>query len=255
VLLAAGTLGAAQSGPAVRSGQEPPARRGASGRRLLPQVDTLRLRYIAWGCACPPWATPADMQRYQDDNNELARHTVFIEPATPALALPEHYYANNNRYNVRVTGQFYARPAYPQGLVPEEGLPRARVFRYTKYELEEVNPFQPQDDIKLVLSYEAQNCVCPKWLYRPKPPEFGSQQQVYLEPANGQLPDADKLSHSARQPLRVQVTGQFVSESGLPKGIPFLTGDPQKAPVFRYRSLEVLTAAATKPQPRRRQKR
>lgn len=237
-IVAASLLGAdyAERGPRQ---DDPPAQRGIKGRCLVPKVDTLKVEYIAWGCYCPPWSTEEVRHKYSRNPDQRARHCIFIEPATPAQELPEDFVNNPTRFDVRVVGQFYARRAYPEGLLPYEAGGWARIFRYTCYELEEQNPFRPQDDMTLVVSYGAISCPCPQWATRPEEEPF-KRGYIYLEPATSLLPVADKLWDGTHLPLRLLVTGQFVSQSGYPKGYVATKGEPESGPVFRYRSLKVL---------------
>lgn len=239
VLLGVGLLTAGLFGADYAArGPEPPPN-DPPARRLLPQVDTLLLRRVGWACACPQWSTLPDWEQYGKHENQLARHCLFIEPATPAQELPEDFNLNPTRFDVRVVGQFYARRGYPEGLLPYEGGRRARVFRYTCYELEERTPFRPHDDTTLVVYYDAISCACAHWATRVDRDDPSNRGHIYLEPAGPKLPVADHLWNGRHLPLRLLVTGQFVSQAGYPKG--YVTkGDPEPAPVLRYRSLQVL---------------
>jgi hypothetical protein len=103
-----------------------------STNTLNGKTETLELDYIAWGCACANWITPDDFKKYQD--NKLAEHCIFIEPANQDLKLP--IYFDPDQYFVKVTGQFYVRPDYPKGTIQgEEHLDKAKVFHYTKIDV------------------------------------------------------------------------------------------------------------------------
>ena len=54
------------------------------------------------------------------------------------------------------------------------------------------------------------------------------------------LLDADKLFDGSNLPLTVQVTGQWVSEYGLPMGFEAPKGKPEYSKVFRYTKIKVL---------------
>lgn len=96
------------------------------------KTETLELSYIVWGCACASWVTHADFKKYEDD--KLAEHCIFIEPANKDSELP--LYFDPGLHNIKVTGQFYIRPDYPKGTPKgEEQLDKAKVFRYTKIEV------------------------------------------------------------------------------------------------------------------------
>ncbi len=97
-------------------------------------VQTIELEYISLPCACAHWAMLSDIKRWEDSSYKLAGHCLFIEPAGTSLELPDTlgYPADK----IRVTGQFYLREGYPrQYLTSEEQLDKARIFRYTKYEV------------------------------------------------------------------------------------------------------------------------
>ena len=96
------------------------------------KTETLELNYIVWGCACANWVTPADFKKYQND--KLAEHCIFIEPANKDLEHP--LYFDPARHFIKVTGQFYVRPDYPKGTIQgEENLDKAKVFHYTKIDV------------------------------------------------------------------------------------------------------------------------
>ena len=103
-----------------------------STKILEPKIQTLKLQYIDWSCACANWITHSDYKRFED-TGRLSDHCIFIEPANLSLALPD----DNVRYDViKVTGQFYVRKDYPKGTIKmEENLDKAKVFRYTKIEV------------------------------------------------------------------------------------------------------------------------
>jgi len=99
---------------------------------LTGKIETLELEYIAWGCACANWITPHDYKQYQD--RTLSAHCIFIEPAEKSLHIPDYF--DPQLHLIRVTGQFYINPGYPEGTIQnEEHLDKAKVFRYTKVAL------------------------------------------------------------------------------------------------------------------------
>lgn len=103
-------------------------------KTLENKVQTIELGYVSWGCACANWASPADIKRLADSGYKLSHHCIFIEPASASLALPDTFGFSNDR--IRFTGQFYLKEGYPKEFIlTEEQLEKARVFRYTKYEV------------------------------------------------------------------------------------------------------------------------
>ena len=99
-------------------------------------TEILELEYIVWGCACANWVTPTDRMKYED--NGLAEHCIYIEPADESLNLPAYFDAFKHR--IKVTGRFYVKPDYPKGTIEmEEPIEKAKVFRYTKIEIIEID--------------------------------------------------------------------------------------------------------------------
>lgn len=99
--------------------------------------DTTRildLSYIAWGCECANWATEADINKLHDDGDKLADKSIFIEPADSSLELPDTLGYSGDL--IRFIGQFYKDKGYPKQYVKtEQKVDKAKVFRYTKYEI------------------------------------------------------------------------------------------------------------------------
>ena len=96
-------------------------------------IRSLDLEYIAWACACANWATPSDIDRY-NDSGKLEDHSIFVEPADSTLILPDTlgYSADI----IKFTGQFYKEKGYPKNYErTEEPVSKARVFRYMKYQV------------------------------------------------------------------------------------------------------------------------
>jgi len=110
--------------------------------KLEEKEQVLELEYIAWACACANWVTTEDRERYENDENSgdaLSNLTFFIEEANKSLILPDTLgYANDI---IRFTGRFYKKKGFPKGVrtEPEEHLEKAKIFRYTKYEVVKSN--------------------------------------------------------------------------------------------------------------------
>lgn len=210
---------------------------------LTGKTETLELDYIVWGCACANWVTPADYKKYQD--KDLDKHTIFLEPASHELELPLYFDAA--RHMVKVTGQFYVKPDYPKGTEEtEEHLDKAKVFRYTSMEVFKKDiEYSPKDDTTLNLSYNAIECACAQWTETKKASDT-TREYYFLEPANDNLINADKLWTGKNLPLQIQVTGQIVSYAGYPTGYNPAKGDPKPATVFRYTKIKVLKNEQTK---------
>lgn len=97
-----------------------------------------------------------------------------------------------------------------------------------------------QKDTTLVVTYAAISCPCAQWITNLQAKEPYKRRHIFLEPATAQLPKAEGFWDGEHLPLRLQVTGHYVSQSGYPKGYSFQKGKPEPAPVFQYRSIKVL---------------
>ncbi|HEY9000945.1 MAG TPA: hypothetical protein VIM89_06310 [Mucilaginibacter sp.] len=99
-----------------------------STNTLENKVQTLRLRFVSVGCACPEWV------RLEDQNLEnVLNYCIYIEPADTSIWNPE----NDSvawKTGIVVTGQFYVKPSYPKGAFEgmEDKPPVGKIFRYTK---------------------------------------------------------------------------------------------------------------------------
>mgnify|MGYP001800449701 CR=1 FL=1 len=103
------------------------------GGVLEQEVQTLELTYIAWACPCANWATQEDLVRYEEKEDSLAIQSIYIEPASSLFALPDTLGYSNNI--IRFTGRFYQERGFPEGLQNPELYDKARVFRYTNFEV------------------------------------------------------------------------------------------------------------------------
>lgn len=202
------------------------------------KTESLELSYIAWGCACANWVTTADYKIYEDD--ALAKHCIFIEPANSSLEVPLFFDAF--RHRIKVTGQFYVKEGYPIGTsITEEPIDKAKVFRYTNIEVVKIPiTYSPKNNITLSLNYGAIACECAQWSeskYNNKPDE---REEIYLERANEKLVIADTIYDGHKFPLQIQVTGQYIADVGYPYGYNPLKGQPKAKKVFRYEKIKVL---------------
>jgi hypothetical protein len=101
--------------------------------KLEVKSQTVRLRYIAWACACANWVNTDDTTEYKNQDS-LADHCVFVEPADSTVALPDTLGYSGDI--IEFTGQFYKNKGYPKGYVKmEEPLDSAKVFRYMGYKI------------------------------------------------------------------------------------------------------------------------
>ena len=105
--------------------------------KLKVKIQTVRLRYIAWACACANWANADDTTEYKNQDS-TADHCVFIEPSYNTSILPDTLGYSGDI--IEFTGQFYKNNGYPKGYVKmEEPLDSAKVFRYTRYKVIQSN--------------------------------------------------------------------------------------------------------------------
>ena len=92
------------------------------------KVQTLRLRFVSVGCACPKWV------RLKDQNKEnVLNYCIYIEAANSSIWNPD----NDSiawKTGIIITGQFYVRPSYPKGAFEgmEDMPPIGKIFRYSK---------------------------------------------------------------------------------------------------------------------------
>jgi hypothetical protein len=118
--------------PTVKNDSIKPKVISDSTNTLTGKIENLELEYMVWGCSCANWITVYDRIKY--DDGELAQHCIFIEPSDKSIELPLHF--DPFRHRIKVTGQFYTRPDYPQGTIEmEEPLEKAKVFRYSEIKI------------------------------------------------------------------------------------------------------------------------
>ena len=214
-----------------------------SSNTLTGKNDSLELCYIVWGCACANWVTPDDFDKFKD--KELDKHCIFIEPVNDSLQLP--IYFEPCRHRIKVKGQFYSEPDYPKGTVQtEEHLDKAKVFRYNTLEVIENSSLEylPEDDQILTLDYNAIECTCAQWSESKFSDLPNKRKYLYLERGNKNIINADTLFNGNNLPIRIKVTGQFVSESGYPTGYNPLKGIPKPGKVFRYSKIKIVDKKA-----------
>lgn len=97
------------------------------------KVQKVRCQYIAWACDCANWARLEDIKKYENAGGDtLADQCIFMEPANSSLILPDSL---GSKTVVEFTGQFYKKKGFPKGYSSVEMSDKARVFRYTKYQV------------------------------------------------------------------------------------------------------------------------
>lgn len=103
---------------------------------LSDKIDTIELSYMGWACDRAEWALQENIERYDGNiNDSLAIMSIFIEAEKPELILPDRYKMPTSN-KIRFIGRFYkdwgiSRDYEKQFVTPD----KARVFRYSKYEL------------------------------------------------------------------------------------------------------------------------
>ncbi len=209
-----------------------------STNKLADKVENLEVEYTVWGCSCPNWIQTKDNQNNDTTKNYLSLH-FYIEPADKSLELP--IYFDPFRHELKLMGQFYERKDYPQGTVEmEESMPKARVFRYTKFAVIDKPNFNPDSKVETItLIYNAISCTCAQWNETRYSDE---EDKIYywLEPENEKLTNADTLFDGRNLPVVIKVTGQIVSENGFPKRNLAKAKQDDAGKVFRYTKIEVI---------------
>jgi hypothetical protein len=225
-------------------------------KKLNRKIETVEFHYINWACECANWATLDVIKKYENDS--LASHCVFVEPADTSLILPDTLgYINDI---VQFTGQYYIDKGYPNDYVKgEQQVDKAKVFRYTSYKIIKSNYSQSLADqidsakylvdkgalnaqrITLDVLYAVQSCTCPQWFETKEQKPFNEGvEYFYLETPNSKITQADTLFNGINIPIRISVTGQFYSKKGYPANYFPAKGDPEPARVFRYDKIKVL---------------
>jgi hypothetical protein len=90
------------------------------------------------------------------------------------------------------------------------------------------------------LIYNAIGCSCAQWSetkFNTKPEK---RIYYYLERANSKLIDAEKLWNGNNIPLEIEVTGEIITEIGLPKNYKNIKGQAEPGKVFRYTKIKVI---------------
>jgi len=90
------------------------------------------------------------------------------------------------------------------------------------------------------LVYNAIGCSCAQWSetkFNTKPEK---RIYYYLERANSKLIDADKLWNGNNIPLEIEVTGEIITEMGLPKNYKNIKEWAETGKVFRYTKIKVI---------------
>jgi hypothetical protein len=210
-----------------------------STNRLTDKIENLEIEYTVWGCACPNWIQTKDNNDSDTTKNYLNLH-FYIEPSDKKLKLPIYFDAF--RHIVKLQGQFYEREDYPQGTIEmEEKMPKAKVFRYTKFEIIDKPNFKPNSKIQtLTLIYNAISCTCAQWSETRHSNNRDKNTHYWLEPLNDKLIKADTLFNGENLPVIIKVTGQIISENGFPKRELAKVGQNEAGIVFRYSKIEVI---------------
>ncbi|MCT4622879.1 MAG: hypothetical protein N4A46_04590 [Schleiferiaceae bacterium] len=112
---------------------------------LEENVQSLELKYIAWACDCANWATHEVLEVYSgNENDALAKHCIFIEPATETVELPDSLGYSGDV--IQFIGSFYREKGFPSGYHSYQEPEEAKVFRYTAYEVVHSNYHLYQED-------------------------------------------------------------------------------------------------------------
>lgn len=98
----------------------------------------------------------------------------------------------------------------------------------------------------LKLSYNAIGCSCAQWSETKFHKKSEKRIYYYLERANSKLIDADKLWNGNSIPLKIEVTGEIITEMGLPTNYKNIKGQAEPGKVFRYTKIKVIQSGMKK---------
>jgi hypothetical protein len=213
--------------------------------KLTDKVENLEISYHIIGCACPNWIRTKD-EGSTDTNKTFKDFYFYIEPAHDSLEIPNYF--EPYRHYVKVKGRFYEREDYPQGTIEmEEPMPKAKVFRYSKFEVIDNPNFKPDSKFQtLILINNAISCTCAQWSETRFSNDTNKKIYYWLEPSNNRLIKADTLFSGENLPVIIKVTGQIISENGFPKIELGKVEQDEAGKVFRYTKIEVLQNGKTK---------
>jgi len=106
--------------------------------KLEEKEETIELTYIAWACACANWAPIEEIEKHPGiSGDSLADLCIYIEHADKSPALPDTICASGDI--IKLTGKFYKEKGLPKDVRLIENPDKARVFRYTNYEIVKSN--------------------------------------------------------------------------------------------------------------------
>lgn len=210
-----------------------------STNTLSGKIETLELDYIIWGCPCASWITKVDKLKYINDKlSTLLKHCIFIEPSNNKLELP--IYFDISRHSIKVKGQFYNKPDFPKGTIEkEEGvMMKAKVFQYNNLQVINSLPNLSKNTTEtIILTYNDISYTYGQWI---ELNNKDKKKHIFLERADENLLNVDNLWNGNNLSLQIQVTGQFISESGFPFGYNPKKENLKKARVFRYEKIKVI---------------
>lgn len=96
--------------------------------------------------------------------------------------------------------------------------------------------------ITIDVSYSAILCECAQWIEtRLINPDKTKDLNIYLEPGNTKLINADTLWDGIHLPLQLRLTGQYYLAKGFPKNYKPAKGNPKPARVFRYTKISIIS--------------
>lgn len=109
---------------------------GCKPNELSGKKETITLMYAGWACDCAQWITLEDAERYSGQLDTLGERSIYLEPASRDLELPDTLFNENiMSLRLKLTGEFYKEKGFPEDFYSPQDPEAARVFRYTKYEV------------------------------------------------------------------------------------------------------------------------
>ncbi len=101
---------------------------------LTGEIKTIELTYIAWACDCANWVTDYHLTKFSNNTNDsLAYYSIYIEPMTEELKLPDSVGFSNDI--IKFKGQFYKNRGFPKDFIPLGDPESSRIFRYSEFEI------------------------------------------------------------------------------------------------------------------------
>ena len=100
---------------------------------LEDQEINLEVYYIDWACECANWIKKEDLNKFSGNIEKLAENCFYIEPIDESVILPDSLL--KSVYFIKFKGKFYKNEGFPKGYKSFQNPKKARVLKYSKYEI------------------------------------------------------------------------------------------------------------------------